>query len=93
MGVISVYTVRGAPNEIKNMCIARFVNLTSQPGSEVYINSQITCAMLRVYENPDYKPKSAEESKSVPPEIKKEKSEKVKFFKTELEPESEEEIF
>jgi len=49
--------------------------------------------MLRVYENPDYKSNSAEESKSVPQEIKKEKSERVKFFKTELEPESEEEIF
>ena len=29
LGVICIFTIRGAPNEIKNICIARFVNLNS----------------------------------------------------------------
>ena len=39
LGVISVFTIRGAPNEIKNVCIGRFVNLNPQVGSNAYSNA------------------------------------------------------
>lgn len=90
-GVVSVFTIRGSPNELKNTCIGRFVNLNSNHDG-LYQNVCITSCFVRVRENPNYifrKKKKKENitlnssGESVTSESESDES-IVKFFQTEV---------
>jgi WD40 repeat protein len=57
-GVISLFTIRSA-SELKNRCIARFVNLIAGPDG-IMRNCGITCASLTIKPNLDFDPNSNE---------------------------------
>lgn len=52
-GVVSVFTIRGSPHELKNTCIGRFINLNSDYDG-FYKNTCITSCFVRIRENPNY---------------------------------------
>ena len=79
-GIISVYAIRGAPNAIRCMCLARFLNIGME--FSAHKNIPITSAFIEVRKNLEYNPLTRRMS---------ELAQTLSFFKTAL-PEGEEDM-
>ena len=79
-GIISVYAIRGAPNAIRCMCLARFLNIGMEFSS--HKNIPITSAFIEVRKNLEYNPLTRRMS---------ELAQTLSFFKTAL-PEGEQDM-